>query len=537
MAFALLSRSSSKPQGSVKPATTRKSARAQHPADSRSGFAKPVFQPPTTALPTTPAIQAKLKIGEPNDRFKQKADRVAEQEGNGNSSVSPSAEAQSRSPVGNLQRLNGNQSALLIRPGFGSPLAPSGPLRSSQGGILQRKCACGGAAGTWGECEECSKQKRLGLQTKLKINEPGDIYEQEADRIADQVMATPAHHAVSGAPPRIQRSSGQSNGQADAAPASVDQALANPGRPLEPPLRQDMEQRFGHDFSRVRVHSGADDEQSARELNANAYTVGHDIVFGAGRFVPGTQAGRRLIAHELTHVVQQDASHRHNEIQRKAAASTFAHCADTGITNADLKVENGRQMAICYLQVTIRDLKGAPTASTASKTYKNALKVHFINPDEHERATIRENYQRILGVLKDTKNIVCASSKDDLEECQKQSQPVGFVRPGEGTVILCPIFHEDSITCRAILLIHEASHTIGIGAKSPHPPYRGTAEYPGPAAATPGTQTTAMRMDNPDAYAYFAANIWRETDTHCLPAFQFNQTIEVVDTASKTESK
>ena len=66
-----------------------------------------------------------------------------------------------------------------------------------------------------------------------------------------------------------------------------------------------MEQRFGHDFSRVRVHSGAAAEQSARDVNANAYTVGHDIVFGAGRFAPGTYEGRRLIAHELTHVLQQ----------------------------------------------------------------------------------------------------------------------------------------------------------------------------------------------------------------------------------------
>ena len=94
----------------------------------------------------------------------------------------------------------------------------------------------------------------------------------------------------------------------DAAPASVDQALASPGRPLEPALRQDMEQRFGHDFSRVRVHSGAAAEQSARDVNAHAYTVGHNIVFGAGRFAPGTHEGRRLIAHELTHVVQQSGA-------------------------------------------------------------------------------------------------------------------------------------------------------------------------------------------------------------------------------------
>jgi hypothetical protein len=143
------------------------------------------------------------------------------------------------------------------------------------------------------------------LQPKLAVGQVNDPLELEADRSAQQVMlTTPASTAVGGSPLSIQRISGQSNGQMDAAPASVDHVLASPGKPLEPGLRQDMEQRFGHDFSRVRVHSGTAAEQSARDVNANAYTVRHDIVFGAGRFTPGTHEGRRLIAHELTHVVQ-----------------------------------------------------------------------------------------------------------------------------------------------------------------------------------------------------------------------------------------
>jgi hypothetical protein len=163
------------------------------------------------------------------------------------------------------------------------------------------------------EREEYSKE-RLGLQTNLTVNEPGDVYEREADRIADQVMATPAHPAVSGAPLHIQRLAEQPTGQA--APSSVDQALASPGRPLEPALRQDMEQRFGHDFSRVRVHTGAAAEQSARDVNAHAYTVGHDIVFAKGRFAPGTHKGRRLIAHELAHVAQNQSGDEANVVRR-----------------------------------------------------------------------------------------------------------------------------------------------------------------------------------------------------------------------------
>jgi len=170
---------------------------------------------------------------------------------------------------------------------------------------IQRKCACGGTPGATGECEECHKKNRLGLQTKLKVNEPGDIYEQEADRIADQVLASRTHPSVGDARPRIQRFSAQPTAQTGTTPASVDQVLASPGMPLEPALRQDMEQHFGHDFSQVRLHFGSTAEQSAQDVNANAYTVGHNIVFGAGRFARGTQQGRSLLTHELTHVVQQ----------------------------------------------------------------------------------------------------------------------------------------------------------------------------------------------------------------------------------------
>jgi hypothetical protein len=177
------------------------------------------------------------------------------------------------------------------------------------GGLLQRKCACGGeASNLTGECAECSKNKTVGSQTKLRVNDPADIFEQEADRVAGQVSAKATHSDVSSAPRRIQRVPRQSIGPMDAAPASVEHALSDSGRPLEPPLRQEMERRFGHDFSLVRVHCGPAAEQSAREVNAHAYTAGHNMVFGAGRFAPETHEGQRLIAHELTHVVQQSGN-------------------------------------------------------------------------------------------------------------------------------------------------------------------------------------------------------------------------------------
>jgi len=145
----------------------------------------------------------------------------------------------------------------------------------------------------------------INVQAKLTVSPPGDIYEQEADRIANDVMAAPSHSAASVAKPHIQRFSGQTNGQMDITSASVDRVLARSGMPLELKLQQDMGRRFGHDFSKVRVHSNSDSEQSAREVNADAYTVGHNIVFGAGKYQPHDGKGQRLLAHELAHVLQQ----------------------------------------------------------------------------------------------------------------------------------------------------------------------------------------------------------------------------------------
>ena len=113
------------------------------------------------------------------------------------------------------------------------------------------------------------------MQAKLKVNKPGDVYEREADRISDQVQATQNPALVSGAP-AIQRVAAQPVAETAVAPASVDHALASAGKPLDPTLQREMEQRFGRDLSQVRVHLGPSAEQSARDVNARAYTVGNN---------------------------------------------------------------------------------------------------------------------------------------------------------------------------------------------------------------------------------------------------------------------
>lgn len=164
-----------------------------------------------------------------------------------------------------------------------------------------------------GECSDCAKKKKRP-QRKLALGSSNDPLESEADRVADQVVSSSpsvAGAAATATPmaKHIQRATNTSGAAAGAdTPASVSQTLASSGRPLEMSLRRDMEQRFGYDFSGVRVHTGASAARSADDIDAAAYTYGNNIVFAAGQYVPATADGRHLLAHELTHVVQQAGS-------------------------------------------------------------------------------------------------------------------------------------------------------------------------------------------------------------------------------------
>jgi hypothetical protein len=141
-------------------------------------------------------------------------------------------------------------------------------------------------------------------QTALPVSRSGDRFEREADRIADAVMRGET----------VDRPRERTDARViyRAAESSAEGARPNPGaegraggEPLEPRTRAMMEQRLGFDFGRVRVHTDAPAAESARAERARAYTVGTDIVFGAGQYAPGSREGQRLIAHELTHVQQQ----------------------------------------------------------------------------------------------------------------------------------------------------------------------------------------------------------------------------------------
>src|SRR5947209_7957462 len=182
------------------------------------------------------------------------------------------------------------------------------------------------------------------IQTKLTINQPGDVYEQEADRVAEQVIQveTPvsseapstSQNARLGADDLFTRKEASDTSVHETASASplVDEVLSSGGgQPLDESTRSFMEPRFGHDFSRVRVHADGRAAESAQSVNALAYTVGQDVVFGGGQYEPETMEGKKLLAHELTHVVQQEQSTQVAHQDKQAVATQIEVHSPRGV--------------------------------------------------------------------------------------------------------------------------------------------------------------------------------------------------------------
>jgi len=241
----------------------------------------------------------------------------------------PSTEQEKSSElIGEIRQFSARENLAALQKTYGNQAV----LRMSRSGALQRKCACGNDAGSSGSCEECKSKQENILQTKLQISEPSDRYEQEADRVADQVVqmsnsslqerVNPQAHLEKKKEKLAQRKATLTPLSTDLpsseVPSVVHEALNSPSQPLDHETLAFMDAGFGHDFSQVRVHTDSKASESARAINALAYTVGRDIVFGANHYAPNTNAGKRLVAHELTHVVQQNSLGSRTTVQRLA---------------------------------------------------------------------------------------------------------------------------------------------------------------------------------------------------------------------------
>ena len=193
------------------------------------------------------------------------------------------------------------------------------------------------------------------LQAKLTLGQPGDRYEQEADQMAAQVvqqMSLPKSRPSEAAVQRQLKDHDEkalqlkpmAQGQGDAVSADLEASIQREkggGQSLNDSIRQPMEQSFGADFSGVKIHTDSEADQLSQSIQAKAFTTGKDVFFRQGAYDPGSQSGQELIAHELTHVVQQGgaAVQRSPGLNIQPAAPTISRKPDgtTGrLEDADL---------------------------------------------------------------------------------------------------------------------------------------------------------------------------------------------------------
>jgi uncharacterized protein DUF4157 len=205
----------------------------------------------------------------------------------------------------------------------------------------------------------------LGIQPKLKMGEPNDKFERQADRVAEMVMHStrPCSNVASSSDLPTSTYPAGLQGQVN--------ELAHGGQALPPSLRAFFEPRFGLDFSQVRIHTDDRSAMAAGRLRARAFTMGSDIVFGDGEFAPDTTGGKALLAHELAHTTQQ----------QKGAVGN--HSSAQGLTSATTKPPAiQRQPAKSQPEITVQDVFPFPKGS----------KVGLAN-------AVPEGLRRILGAL------------------------------------------------------------------------------------------------------------------------------------------
>jgi hypothetical protein len=361
-----------------------------------------------------------------------------------------------------------------------SPAAASHATLHRAPELRRAPCACGGG------CPRCRGE--TGVGSKLKINEPGDIHEREADRIAGAVVGGSGATAQASAKPMpsLQR---QAEHQAapQAAPPIVHDVLNTSGRPLDAATRAFMEPRFGLDFGAVRVHADARAAQSAAAVGAAAYTVGRDVVFGEGQFAPASAGGRHLLAHELAHVVQQEEAPSTLKLMR-----TITYDPDCAPRQDEVSGNIERAQASAA-----RWARGAVDALNRPDDVGGLLRRHF-NVSANDRASvtrIKNVFELVAGQLdSDAFTYHCRPASD--QQCQQPDGETyaGFAYAGQFGIFFCDGFpYQDFFGHKSLIdtLLHEAMHAHD--AAFNHDSYEYHSNYPGPAPLT-----------NADSYASFA---------------------------------
>ncbi len=392
------------------------------------------------------------------------------------------------------------------------------------------------------------------FQPKLTINQPNDAYEVEADAMADKVMRMEipsngiqlkplpvssvqrkcAHCEEEQKMQRKEMNSSETT--ADAGLESYVGGLNSGGQALSPEARSFYEPRFGYDFSNVKIHDDTVAAKSAQSINALAYTSGNNIVFNSGQYSPNTESGKRLLGHELTHVVQQGKGILTKKIQREVGKHTLCpantHGAPTDPLTV-LKETNDRAIAMSLGASLLLDsdslfLKDPSLTNTVTL---NFYRQRFGDPkaDKHSNFKNRFNKSthksllaaqisemqflsgRLAGISKNLeKNIhfKCGSTnKIKIGSCASfkcTSTSILGACPGTShgnSIIVCSGFWGMDLDKRAIGMIHELSHM--------YYHYKDHDKKP--------AQTDAHRRTEPECYASLVGDIYGVTpfDVSC----------------------
>jgi hypothetical protein len=426
------------------------------------------------------ALQTKLTVGKPNDIYEQEADRVAEQVMRMPESSTKRKGVSEFNESESVQRVCEECEEELHRQTHGSGLGNLEQGLSSKRGLggqekrikIQRICT---------ECEEELNRQPIEVEEKLQMQHMEE----------DGVL-------------QAKKAFGSTLDDTFGIESTVNSQRGG-GQPLAQSSQDLFGSRFGADFSGVRIHTSSESDSLNRSLNAKAFTTGQDIFFRKGEYNPGGSSGKELLAHELTHVVQQNGPSLKARIQMQGATPRIPRFTNCN-RNQSARVETARDRANDYVDVAISRVRRAPRSGT---TYATALNRHFISPTLAQRVGIQANYRQIRAELRRRNNFICDPTN---ATCGGATQ--AFWDPADDLVHICNRFWDFGPTCRAIILIHEAAHDIGIdAAPGPHTPNRGSAQYPAGNNPPPAGQTTAGRMSMPDVYAFFAAHVWRATDT------------------------
>jgi len=351
---------------------------------------------------------------------------------------------------------------------------------------------------------------RLPILARLEVSSPDDPLEQEADAVADRIVAeaegpvpvesiVPVEGEVTEeeeeeeAEKTVLRDCGCGATCGDCVDEKISPVLRSPGEPLADDVRARMEPRFGRDFSAVRIHRDGAAAESAHAIGAHAYTVGADVVFGAGRYAPGTPAGTRLLAHELAHVAQAGNG---------GSVNVRRYGANPGCMPAEgASIHVGVDDATAWCNKAIPVLEASPlTAPAVTSLSNNFGPTHGVAANAGTIAGRLRTARTALATIP----IGCKGATDAI--CNRTPPPCGFSYAGSHATTICrnatfPAGRAVDPVYRAGCVLHETMHATFAAFTGDS--YSGWHGHSGSSAGYPG----ATPLTNADSYTTTALDL------------------------------